>query len=81
MLWPIEQRGERDVDGRYLRQRNQDHAGVDALEGTDQRRDREGDDEKARGDPEPFPADPFFETTPKRGQQSVHSSSRRGGNN
>src|ERR1019366_10822878 len=58
----------------------QDHAGIDALEGTDQRRDREGDNEEARSDPEPFPADPSLEATPKRGQQSVHSSSRQGGN-
>src|SRR5882757_5486598 len=74
------QRGECDVAGRYFRQRSQDHAGIDALEGTDQRRDREGDDEQARRDPEPFPADPFLEATPKRGQWSVHSSSRQGGN-
>jgi hypothetical protein len=34
----------------------------------DQRHYREGDDEEARCDPEPFPADPFLEATPKRGQ-------------
>jgi hypothetical protein len=62
------QRGEGDVAGPYLRQRSQDHAGIDALEGADQRRDREGDDEQARRDPEPFPADPFLEATPERAQ-------------
>jgi hypothetical protein len=72
------QGGERDVAWRYLRQRSQDHAGIDAPEGTDQRRDREGDNEEARRDSQPFPADPFLEATPQRGQQSVHSSSRQG---
>jgi hypothetical protein len=65
---------------RQFRQRGQDYAGIDALEGADQRRDRESDNDKARSDPEPFPADPFLEATPQRGQQSMHSSSRRGGN-
>jgi hypothetical protein len=74
------QRGEHDMDARYFRQRNQDHAGVDAPEGADQRRDRKGDDEEARGNSEPFPTNPFLEATPERGQQSVHSSSRQGGN-
>ena len=66
--------------GGYFGQRDQHHAGIDALEGADQRRDRKGDDDEARGDPEPFPADPFLEATPERGQQSIHSSSRQGGN-
>ena len=72
------QRGERDMVRRDFGQRHQDHAGIDALEGADQGRDRKGDDEKARSDPEPFPADPFLEATPERGQQSMHSSSRQG---
>lgn len=74
------QRRERDVVGRYFRQRGQDHPGIDAMEGADQGRDRKADDEEARRDSEPFPADPSLEATPKRGQQSVHSSSRQGGN-
>ena len=74
------QRCQRDMGRRNLRQRHQDHAGIDTLEGADQRGDGEGDDEEARGDSEPFPADPFLEATPQRGQQSMHSSSRRGGN-
>ena len=74
------QRGKRNAMRRYFGQRRQDHAGIDALEGADQRRDREGDDQEARGDPEPSPADPFLEATPERGQQSMHSSSRQGGN-
>ena len=73
------QRGERDVVRRDIRQRRQDYAGVDALEGADQGRDRKDDDEEARGDSKPLPADPFLEATPQRGQQSMHSSSRRGG--
>src|SRR5260370_40185087 len=73
------QRGERDVVRRYFGQRGQDHAGIDTAEGADQGRDRKSDDENARRDSEPFPADPFLEATPKRGQQTVHSSSRRGG--
>ena len=73
------QRGEGDAAGRYFGQRNQDHAGVDALEGTDQSRDCEGNDKQARQDAEAFPADPFREATPQRSQQSVHSSSRQGG--
>src|ERR1700737_4259178 len=74
------QRGELDVVRRYFGQRGQDHAGIDTPEGADQGRDRKSDDEETRRDSEPFPADPFLEATPKRGQQSVHSSSRRGGN-
>jgi hypothetical protein len=46
----------------------------------DQRRDRKGDDDQARDNPKPFPADPFLETTPERGQPSIHSSSRQGDN-
>src|SRR6266404_5471278 len=46
----------------------------------DQGRYREGDNEEAYGDPQPLPADPFLEATLQRGQQSIHSSSRRGGN-
>ncbi len=72
------QRGEHDTMRGDIGQRGQDHAGIDALEGTDQRRDREGDDEETGGDSKPFPADPFLEATPQRGQQSMHSSSRRG---
>ncbi len=73
------QRGERDVGGRDLRQGRQDHPGIDPLEGANHGGDGEGDDDEARGDSEPFPADPFLEATPQRGQQSMHSSSRRGG--
>jgi hypothetical protein len=72
--------GEHDVVRWQFGQRGQDNAGVDALEGADQRRDRESDNDKARSDSEPFPADPFLEATPQRGQQSMHSSSRWGGN-
>jgi hypothetical protein len=67
------------LGGWYFGQRNQDHAGVDTLEGADQSRDSEGNDEQARRDPKPFPADPFLEAAPQRSQQSVHSSSRQGG--
>jgi hypothetical protein len=74
------QRGEGDVVRRYIRQRRQNHAGIDALEGADQCRDRKDDNEKTSGDTEPLPANPFLEATPQRGQQSMHSSSRRGGN-
>ena len=74
------QRGERDMVRRQVGQRGQDHAGVDALQGADQGRDRKGDDKEARRDSQPFPADPSLEATPERGQQSVHSSSRQGGN-
>jgi hypothetical protein len=41
---------------------------------------RESDDQKACDDTQPFPAQPFLETAPQRGQHSMHSSSRRGGN-
>ena len=55
-------------------------AGVDPLQGANQMGDRKNDDEKTRSDPEPFPADLLLEATPERGQQPMHSSSRRGGN-
>ncbi|MGY4420352.1 hypothetical protein ACVWY2_002777 [Bradyrhizobium sp. JR6.1] len=72
------ERRERDPVRRDVGQRGEDDTGVDALQGVDQRRDRERDDEHARSDPEPFPADLFLEATPKRGQQPKHSSSRQG---
>ena len=71
--------GEPDLHQRLLRQRNQDHADVDALQGAYQRGDRDADDKQARGDSEPFPADPFVKATLQRGQHSMHSSSRQGG--
>jgi hypothetical protein len=40
---------------------------------------RQDDDEKTRSDPKPFPADLLLEATLQRGQQPMHSSSRRGG--
>ena len=72
------QRCERDPARRYFRHRSQDHAGIDALQRAHQRRDGKDDDENARGDSEPFPADPFREAAPQRGQQPMHSSSRQG---
>jgi hypothetical protein len=74
------QRRKRDAVRRDVRQRCQDDAGVDALQRPDQDRDRKGDDQQARNDSEPFPADLFLEATPERGQQPMHSSSRRDGN-
>ena len=72
--------GEPDATVRDLRQRSQDDPGIDAPQRAQQRRNREGDDEEAYGNPQPLPADPFLEATPQRGQQSMHSSSRQGGN-
>src|SRR4051812_29031998 len=74
------QRRECNLAGRLFGQRHQNDGGVHALEGVHQRGDGEGDDEEARGDSEPFPADPLLEATPQRGQLSMHSSSRWGGN-
>ncbi|MFK4710882.1 hypothetical protein ABIF56_001584 [Bradyrhizobium elkanii] len=74
------ERRERDPMRRDVGERGENDAGIDALQGVNKRRDRERDDQHTRGDPEPFPADLFLETTPKRGQQPKHSSSRRGGN-
>src|ERR1700729_3808279 len=48
-------------------------------EGTDRGVNTKGTEEEACATPEPFPADPFLEATPERGQQSMHSSSRQGG--
>jgi hypothetical protein len=62
-----------------LRQRRQDDAAIDALQGPNQRGDGKDDDENARSDAEPLPADLFLEATLERGQQPMHSSSRRGG--
>src|SRR5439155_21398188 len=50
-----------------------------ALEGADQSRDCESNDKEACRDPEPFPADPVLKAPPQPSQQSVHSSSRQGG--
>jgi len=75
------QRGHRDPVRGDIRQRGQDDPGVDALQGPDQRGDRKDDDEETRDDPKPFPADLLLEATPERGQQPMHSSSRRGGKN
>src|SRR5262249_830994 len=69
-------RGESDAPTWDFRQRGEDDTGVDALEGSNQRGDREGDYHDARGNPEPSPADPSLEAALQRGQQSVHSSSR-----
>jgi hypothetical protein len=71
-------RSERDMAWRYVLQRGQDRAGVDALQRADQRRDRKGNNEEACSDPKSLPADPFIETAPERGEQSLHSSSRQG---
>ncbi|MGX1165268.1 hypothetical protein AB7M16_001534 [Bradyrhizobium sp. USDA 372] len=71
-------RRQADIAAGNLGQRGQDDPGIDALEGPHQRGDREGDDEDARGNSEPSPADPSLEAAFQRGQQSVHSSSRRG---
>ena len=74
------QRGEADLARRLLGQRGEDDVVVDTLQGADQRRDRKADDQDARDDADPFPADISLEATPQRAQQSMHSSSRRGGN-
>ena len=74
------QRGQRNPMRRDFRQRSQDDGGVDALQGVNQMGDRKNDDEETRSDPQPFPADLLLEATPERGQQPMHSSSRRGGN-
>ncbi|MGY4350620.1 hypothetical protein ACVWXM_007113 [Bradyrhizobium sp. GM7.3] len=67
-----------DIAAGDLGQRGQDDPGVDALERPHQRGDRERDDEDARRNAESPPADPSLEAALQRGQQSVHSSSRRG---
>ena len=74
------QRGQRDAVRGDFRQRGQDNCGVDPLQGANQMGDRKNDDEETRSDPQPFPADLLLEATPERGQQPMHSSSRRGGN-
>src|SRR6185437_15965892 len=66
------QRGEHDVVTRYFREGGQDHAGVDAVERADQRRDRKGNDKEACRDPNSFPTDPLLETAPQRGQHVLH---------
>ncbi|MGY4357999.1 hypothetical protein ACVW0J_004492 [Bradyrhizobium sp. i1.7.7] len=71
-------RRQADIPAGNLGQRGQDDAGIDVLEGARKRGDREGDDEDARSNTEPSPADPSLEAALQRGQQSVHSSSRRG---
>ena len=69
-------RGQGDLGGRLFRQRDQDNTGVDAFKGVDKSCDRESDDDEARNDTKPFPADPFLEAALQRGQQPLHSSSR-----
>ena len=72
------QRGQRDAMRGDLRQRGQDNSGVHPFQGANQRSDRKDNDEETRSDPQPFPADLLLEATPERGQQPMHSSSRRG---
>jgi hypothetical protein len=67
-----------DIPAGNFGQCSQDDAGVDTLEGPHQCGDCEGNDEDARGNSEPSPANPSLEAALQRGQQSVHSSSRRG---
>ncbi len=72
------QRGQRDPMRGNVGERSQDNPGVDPLQGLNQMGDRKTDDEETRSDPQPFPADLLLEATPERGQQPMHSSSRRG---
>ena len=62
------QRGKHDVVGRDVGQRYQHDAGIDAFQRADEGRDRKGDDDEAGGNSHPFPANPFLEATPQRGQ-------------
>ena len=48
--------------GAIVRQRHQHYPGVDALEGANECRDREGDDHEAGGNPDALPAYPFLES-------------------
>jgi hypothetical protein len=72
------QRGQRDLPLRFLGEGSQNDGRVHALEGAEQMHDRNGHDDQAGGDADPFPANSFPENTPKRAQQLLHSSSRRG---